>query len=80
MTQPVSTREGFAKLKPLEADSHCNVCGGADWEEYLHDVVVLPVKGPGVVFNDGVRCIVMFCRVCGNARFHSRKILGEDGD
>jgi hypothetical protein len=70
--------DGFARLKPLETGSRCNVCGGAEWEDYDHTVVVLPVKGHGVLLGDGVRCLVKFCRVCGHARFHSRAILGED--
>jgi hypothetical protein len=76
----MATREAFAKLRPLEADSHCGVCGSSDWELYDHSVVVLPVKGHGVLLNDGVPCLVMFCRLCGNARFHSRKVLGDVDD
>ena len=51
------------------------VCGGTDWEPYGDTVFVLPKTNGGVVINVGVRCVVMFCRVCGNARFHSTKVL-----
>jgi len=49
--------------------------GGTDWEPYDDTVFVLPKTKGGVVINVGVRCVVMFCRVCGNARFHSTKVL-----
>jgi hypothetical protein len=67
--------ELMARLSSLEADPHCWVCGDADWAPHGEAVFVLPKANHGVVLNEGVSCVVMFCRVCGNARFHSTKIL-----
>jgi hypothetical protein len=76
--EAIATREALAKLRLFEGDTQCAVCGSADWESYEHDVIVLPLKGHGVVLNGGIPCVALFCRVCGNARFHARKML-ENG-
>jgi hypothetical protein len=72
---PMTTQELLAKLKPLEADRHCSVCGDTDWEPYGEAVFVLPKADHGVVINEGIPCVALFCRVCGNARFHSTEVL-----
>jgi len=71
----MSIEELLARLNSVAAEPHCWVCGAADWSAHGEAVFVLPKADHGVVLNEGVPCVVIFCRVCGNARFHSAEVL-----